>query len=172
MLEYIPQMAASNGMMTGDTEATVDTWSMRTVEVLNPPENLNEWLEEAVEDGVITLDTNAVARYGLKEPAELIHEWYERMAIHAAHYVGGEIEISPGAADALRPKLREAFKEILPPAQLDPIVDGVGEQMAMLLCEYKRGDLLQGVLEEGKLRELGERYPGYGIGPASGSADD
>lgn len=171
MLEYIPQMASSNGMMSGDTEATVDTWSMRTVEVLDPPENLNEWLEEAVEDGVITLDTDAVVRYGLKEPAELIHEWYERMAIQAAHYVGDELSMAPGAVEALKPKIRWAFKEHMPAAQLDAILEGGAEQMALLLCESRRGDLLNGVLENETLNDLESRYPGYRIAPSTADGD-
>lgn len=167
MLEYIPQMASSNGMMTGDTEATVDTWSMRTVEVLDPPENLNEWLEEAVEDGVITLDADAVLRYGLKEPAELIHEWYERMALQAAHYVGDELSMAPGAVEALKPKIQEAFKEHMPGLQLDAILEGGAEQMALLLCEHRRGELLNGVLDDETLQDLESRYPGFGFAPAS-----
>lgn len=163
MLEYIPQMAASNGLMSGDTEAEVATWVARTVEVEELPANFQEWLLEAVEDGTIELDEDAVIRYGLKEPGELIQEWRERMVVTAAHFVGDEIAMWPGAAEALGPKLREAFGKVLPQAQLDGTIEGGAEQMAMLLCEHRRGDLLRGILLDETLADLESSHPGYGL---------
>lgn len=163
MLEYIPQMAASNGLMTGDTEATVATWEARTVEVEEVPANFKEWLLEAVEDGTIALDADAVIRYGLKEPAELIQEWHERMVVTAAHFIGDEIAMSPGATEALALKLREAFCATMLQSRLDDIIEGGAEQMAMFLCERRRGDLLNGILLDETLKDLEACHPGYGL---------
>lgn len=165
MLEYIPQMAASNGLMTGDTEAHVATWEARTVEVLDMPSGLKDWLLDAVEDGTIDLDADAVIRYGQKEPAELVQEWHERMIATAAVSIGDEIEMAPGATAALAVKLQETFDKVVAVANLDRAIKGGAEQMALFLLERRRGDLLKGVLPDETFEEIAEHYPDWGLGP-------
>ena len=88
-LQEMCERAIGEGMLTGGTEAEVDTWSAKTVVLPQPmdEDELADFMLERIEDGQLAVEDIPVrlARYGLMEPADFVTEMRERMESRGDH---------------------------------------------------------------------------------------
>lgn len=82
-LRRMAERAVGNGMLTGDSPAEVEQYSMSVTEVpaLLDEDEVAEFLRQRIEDGLVDADDLPVrmARYGLQEVPDFIAEMRERM---------------------------------------------------------------------------------------------
>lgn len=82
-LRKMGEWAVGEGMLTGETEAEVDQYSMDVTEYPEGDEDeIADFMQQRIEDGDLDLEDIPVrlARYGLMDPADFINEMRERMA--------------------------------------------------------------------------------------------
>lgn len=154
MLETLARKAASDGLMTGDTEATVKEWDATVVVVPETPENLAGWVNEAVEEGILTLDAERFVRVALTEPAQMLAELRERAEPYSTFCIEDALmTVDPEGLDTFSDLLRKELSFVAPKfleGELSEREPGI----ARLIWEYKRFDLLPKVLGQAELDRL------------------
>lgn len=82
-LHRLVQRAVGDGLLTGSSEATVDTYSHSVVELPEPlsEEVLAAFMDQRIADSQIAVEDLGLrmARYGLMEPPAFVAEMRERM---------------------------------------------------------------------------------------------
>lgn len=77
------QQAIGDGLLTGNTEAVVDVYSMNVTQVHADlkEDELTEFMRQRIDNGDLELEDIPVrlARYGLMKPADFVNEMSERM---------------------------------------------------------------------------------------------